>query len=157
MATFTGSHAASTYPVGGAGAANLLHVAWGVYNIATNPTAADIFQFCKVPAGATVIGGYLQAVDLDTGTEAFDFDIGWAANGTDVADPDGFGNLDVLTGDVSVHLPVAGIWVPFAGIIQSAGFKKFAAETTLIGTANVAANATGTGIVKLVAHYVMVD
>lgn len=62
--------------------------------------------------------------------------------------------MGAQTGDASVHLPVAGIWLPFAGIIQSAGYKTFAAETTLIGTVNVDAATGGTGISKLVAWYV---
>lgn len=155
MATVTGSRAASTFPVSGLPIpGGVLGVAWGVYNHASNLAAATVIEYCRVPKGATVIGGFFQAADLDTGIEEIDIDIGWSANGTDVADPDGFGNLDVLTGDVSVHLPVAGIWVPFAGIIQSAGFKTFAAETTLIATVNVDAATGGTGISKLVAYYV---
>lgn len=157
MTTFTAARAASTYPVGGAGPANLLHVAWGVYDIATNPVAADIYEFCKLPAGAIVIGGFVQAVDLDTNaTETLDFDVGWAANAAEAADPDGFGNFGVQTGDASVHLPVAGIYLPFAGIIQSAGFKTFTAETKIIGTAIAAAATGGTGMIKVVVHYVMV-
>lgn len=155
MATLTGSRAASTFPVGGAGQANVLHVAWGTYNLTANPTAADVIEFCKVPAGATVIGGYFQGADIDTGTEELDIDIGWAANGTDAADPDGFGNLGVLTGDVSVHLPVAGIYVPFVNIIQDSGYKTFAAETKIIGTVNVDAQAGGTGVLKVVVFYTM--
>jgi hypothetical protein len=154
MATYTATRAASTFPVSGLPTYPGLGVAWGVYTHATNLAAASIIEYCRVPKGATVIGGFFQATDLDTGTEELDIDIGWAANGTDLADPDGFGNLDVLTGDVSVHVPVAGIWVPFVGIIQSAGFKTFAAETTLIATVNTDAAATGTGLSKLVAFYV---
>ncbi len=156
MATFNAARAVSSFPVPSISHNNGVQgVSFGVYNIATNPTAADIINMCKVPAGATVIAGFIQAVDLDTNaTETIDFDAGWADNGTDVADPDGFGNFGVQTGDASVHLPVAGIWMPFANIIQSAGFKTFAAETTLTIT-NVATAATGgTGIIKMVVWFV---
>ena len=156
MATLTGTRAVSTFPVGGAGQANVLHVAWGTYTLAANPTANDVIEFCKVPKGATVIGGFFQGADIDTGTEALDIDIGWAANGTDVADTDGFGNLGTLDGDaVSMFRPVAGIYYPFTNIIQDSGFKTFAAETTIIGTVNTAANAGGTGLLKVVVYYVM--
>jgi hypothetical protein len=158
MATLTGSHAAASYPVGGAGQANVLHVAWGEYTLAANPSQNDVIEFCKVPAGATVIGGFLQGADIDTGTEAFDLDIGWASNGTDNADTDGFGNFGVMDGDaVSQFRPVAGIYYPFVNIIQDSGHKKFAAETKIIGTVNAAANAGGTGLLKVVVFYVMVD
>jgi hypothetical protein len=156
MATLTGSRAAATFPVGGAGQANVLHVAYGTYTLAVNPTAADVIEFCKVPAGATVIGGFFQAADIDTGTETLDIDIGWASNGTDAADTDGFGNFGTLDGDaVSMFRPVAGIYYPFINIIQDAGFKTFAAETKIIGTVNTAAAAGGTGLLKVVVYYVM--
>lgn len=156
MAILTAARAASTAPVPGLPIPNgVLGVAWGVYSLAANPTAADIIHFCKVPAGATVIGGFLQGSDLDTnGTEELDISIGWAANGTDAVDVDGFGALSVLTGDASVHLPVAGLWLPFANIIQNPGFKTFAAETTLTATINVDAATFTAGVLKMVAWYV---
>lgn len=156
MATFTATRAAATFPVGGLGEANSVKVAFGTIAIGTNPTAGDIYQMCRVPAGATVIGGYLQAVDLDTNaTETLDLDIGWAANGSDAADPDGFGNLGVLTGDASVHLPVAGLYIPFAGVLQSAGPKTFARETTLQVECIATAATGGTGQMTLVAFYII--
>ena len=157
MATLTAARAASTYPVGGSGQANALLVAYGVYNLAANPSISDVIEFCKLPAGAVVHGGYVQAVDLDTNaTETLDIDIGWAANGVEIADPDGFGNFGVQTGDASVHLPVAGIYLPLAGIIQSAGVQAFSAETKVIGTVIAAAATGGTGVIKVVVHYTMV-
>lgn len=156
MATLTGTRAASTFPVGGAASKGVLQVAWGTYTFTANPTIADVIEFCKVPAGATVIGGFYQGADIDTGTETFDMDIGWAANGTDVADPDGFGNFGVQDGDVVAQFrPVAGIYYPFINIIQDSGFKTFAAETKIIGTVVAAAAAGGTGTVKVVVYYVM--
>lgn len=154
MATLTGPRAAATFPTGGPGRANQLHVAWGYYNMATAASANDVIEFCRLPAGATVIGGFLQGADIDTGTESFDIDIGWAANGTDLADTDGFGNFGVLSGDATTErLPVAGIYVPFVNVIQDSGFKTFAAETKVIGTINAAANSGGTGVLKVVVYY----
>lgn len=156
MATLTGTRAASTFPVSGAAGQGVLQVAWGTYTFTANPTIADVVEFCKVPAGATVIGGFYQGADIDTGTETFDMDIGWAANGTDAADPDGFGNFGVQDGDVVAQFrPVAGIYYPFLNIIQDSGYKTFAAETKIIGTVVAAAAAGGTGTVKVVVFYVM--
>ena len=156
MATLTGARAASTFPVGSLSHNNnVLNVAWGVYTLAANPTAADIIRFCRVPAGATVIDGWFIGADIDTGTEALDIDIGWEANGTDAADPDGFGNFGVLTGAAITGLkPVAGIRMPFANILQDAGYKTFAAETYISGTVVAAANAGGTGLLKVIVWYV---
>lgn len=158
MATLTAARAAAGFPVSGPSyLGGVLQVAWGVYNLAANPTAADIIEFCKVPAGATVIGGFVQAADLDTNaTEEIDFDIGWAANADEVADTDGFGNFGALTGDASVHLPVAGIYMPFANVIQDPGFKTFTAETTITGVINVDAATGGTGAIKVVVFYTCV-
>jgi hypothetical protein len=136
--TLTAKQAKDGYPVAGPGDAFSLKVAHGTYVIDVVEDG-DIFEMCKLPAGAVVVGGWIQGGDLDTGIEAIDIDIGWAANGVDLADPDGFGNLGVITGDASVHLPVAGIYIPFAGVLQATGPKKFSAETTIQLEANAAA------------------
>lgn len=156
MATLSATRAASTFPVfKGVGAGNLC-VAYGTYEVATNPTAADIIEFCRVPKGAVVVGGWLMGDDIDTGTEAFDIDIGWAANGTDAADPDGFGNFGVLSGDVITELkPVAGLYNPLQGVLLTSGPQAFAAETVIQGVVNAAANAGGTGTLSLVVLYVV--
>lgn len=153
--TLTATRAASTFPVAGHGFAGTLKAAWGTYDIAANVEDGDIFEMCRVPAGATVIGGYLMGEDLDTGIEAIDLDIGWAANGDEVADPDGFGNLGVITGDTSVHLPVAGIYIPLQGVLAADGPKTFNAETLIQIEANAAAATGGTGRITLVVHYLM--
>lgn len=157
MATLTGPKAAATAPVPGLPVpAGVPGMAWGYYNVASNPTAADVLNICKVPAGATVIMGFVQAADLDTNaSETLDIDVGWAANGAEVADPDGFGNFGVLTGDaVSEFRPVAGIFLPLTNVLQDAGFKNFTAETTITITFT-GTNATLTaGYIKVVLFYV---
>ena len=90
------------------------------------------------------------ARDLETG-----IDVGWRGNGTDVADPDGFGNFGVLTGDaVAEFRPVAGIFLPFTNIIQDAGFKTFAAETTVAITITGAAATLTAGYIKVIVLFV---
>ncbi len=156
MATLTGPRAASTFPVPGLPEQGALGVAWGYYNIATAPTAADIFEMCKLPAGATVIDGWVVAADLDTNAaETLDLDVGWAANGTDLADPDGFGNFGVLTGDaVAEFRPVAGVRLGFANVVQDSGFKTFAAETKVIVTFTGTTATLTAGYLKVIVHYV---
>ena len=157
MATYTTTRAGSTFPVSSAAVPHgVAQVAIGVYDYATNLAAASIIEFCKVPAGATVYGGFVQVSDLDTNaTEEIDFDIGWAANGVDAVDVDGFGNFGVQTGDASVHLPVAGIWMPFVNIIQHPGFKTFSATTTITGVINVDAATLTAGTMKVVVNYIV--
>ena len=59
--TLTATRAASTFPVYKPSGAGLLCVAWGTYAVAANVEDGDIFEMLKVPSGATIVGGYLQA------------------------------------------------------------------------------------------------
>lgn len=156
MATLVGPRAASNFPVPGLPEQGTLGVAWGYYNVASAPSAADVIELCKLPAGATVIGGYLQAQDLDSNAiETLDLDCGWLANGTEAADPDGFGNFGVLTGDAVAELrPVAGIYLPFVNVIQNSGFQTFTAETKVAVTVTAAAATLQAGYLKVVVFYV---
>ena len=153
--TLTADRALSGFPVGGVGPATALHVATGTYKIAANVEDGDIFEMCKLPASAVVVGGMLYAEDLDTNaTETLDMDIGWAANGSDAADPDGFGNLGVWTGDaITDWKVVASNMFPLQGVLITGGPKKFAAETTVQVEANAAAATGGTGTMTLVVYY----
>ena len=130
--------------------------ACGVFTITTALAANDVIQMLRIPAGATVLGGYLRANDIDTGTEALDIDIGWAANGVDSADEDGFGNLGVWTGDVITDLrPEAGVYFPLGGVLNSTGPKTFTVETVIQLDVNAGANAGGTGSIWVVVDYVI--
>ena len=152
MATFTSASAASTEatytPIGG----GVVCAAYGTIEVAANPVAADIYELCKVPAGAKILGGNLYIDDIDTGTEALDMDIGWAA------DTDGLGNLAVITGDVFAAgnvSNVVGLNYPFAGILVDGDFPSFTAETKIIVTCNVTANAFTAGAMSAVVYYVV--
>ena len=152
--TLTAARAAVTHPryVGPGGGA--VCAAHGTYTIAANVEDGDIFEMCWVPAGCTVIGGWLMGPDLDTNaTETLDMMLGWAANGDEVADPNGFGELGVITGDVSVHLGAVGIFMPLAGVLHSAGPKTFNADTLIQVEANAVAATGGTGTITLVVLY----
>lgn len=146
MATLTADRAKATFPISRNVGAGVLCQAWGKYTLAANPTAADIIEFCRVPAGAVVTHGWLRGEDIDTGTETLDIDIGWAANGVEVADPDGFGNFGVVTGDVVTEWkPEVSIFLPLNGVLKS-GPVTFTNETIIQGVVNAAAQAGGTGV-----------
>jgi hypothetical protein len=122
----------------------------------------DIFEMCRVPAGAVIVGGSLYCDDLDTGIEALDMDLGWAANGGsgtfDSADPDGLGNLGVLTGDVFAAgnvSPTAGLIYPFSGVMADGDLPSFTAETTIQIEANAAAGTFTAGALSIVVYYVV--
>ena len=159
--TLTATRGAATFPVFKASGSGIVCAAYGTYEIAANVEDGDIFEMCRLPAGAVVVGGMLYGDDLDTGTETLDMDIGWAANGGsgtyDSADPDGLGNLGVLTGDAFAAgnvSPVAGLMYPLSGVLAGGDLPTFTAETTIQIEANAAAATGGTGTVSLVVYYV---
>lgn len=129
--------------------------AYGEINVAANPADGDIYELVKIPAGATVLGGYLMADDLDTNaTETLDMDIGWAANGTEAADPDGFGNLGVWTGDAITGIkPEVGNYFVLGGVLFTTGPQTFTGETTIQVEANAAAATFAAGKMWVVVHY----
>lgn len=155
MATFTATRAASTFPVFQSHQSGLLCVAWGTITVAAAPADGDIYQMCRVPAGATVLGGYIQADDLDTGTEALDMDVGWAANGVEAADADGFGDLGLWSGDVVANLrPEVGIYYPLGGVLITTGPQTFTNETIIQIECNTAPGTVTAGPMSLVVYYV---
>lgn len=154
IGTVASTRAATGFPVASGGTAGDLKVAFGTYDIGAAVADGDIIQMCRLPRNATVVWGVVYGEDIDTGTEALDMDIGWAANGDEVADPDGFGNGGVITGD-AVGSAEAGVFFPFGGVLKTGGPKTFNAETLIQIEFNVAANAGGTGRLTLVVHYVV--
>jgi hypothetical protein len=159
--TLTSTRAGSTFPAFKPPAAGgAVSAAYGSYEIAAAVEDGDIFEMCVVPPGARLLSGYFYGDDLDTGTEVLDMDMGWAANGGsgtyDAADPDGLGNLGVLTGDTfaagNLSIAVALIY-PFQNLIVELPY--FTKRTKLQIEANVPANAGHVGTISLVAYYVV--
>jgi hypothetical protein len=126
----------------------VVHRVAATFTIGTALAQNDIIKLLKLPAGATVVGGRLQATDIDTGTEALDIDIGWAANGAENADPDGFGNLGVWTGDSNNDFA-------FGNALWATGPQSFTNETDIQLVVNAAANAGGTGTIWMVIDYIL--
>jgi hypothetical protein len=127
--TLTGLRAARTFPAQGAGWASAPVTVWGHYAIAANVEDGDIFELCKTPtqgSGFLLLGGWVSADDMDSGTEALDMDLGWAANGSasaatiktawgqsftdsgNAASATGLGNFGVWSGDAITDLMPAG-------------------------------------------------
>lgn len=152
--TLTSTRAAATFPLQGDGWAGNIKVAFGTYAIGAAVEDGDIFEMCKVPAGCTVFGGMVYADDIDTGTEALDMDVGWAANGDEVADPNGLGDFGTWTGDTSTTKPEVGNYFMLGGVLRSAGPKTFARPTTIQIEANTASNAGHTGQITVVVYYI---
>ena len=154
MATLTGSRAAADFPVFQPQGTGINGVAYGSYTFSANPTAGDIIQLCRLPAGAVVLGGWLRSGDIDTnGTPTIDVDVGWAANGVEAADPDGLGNFGTLNGTaVANYLPEGGILVPLNGTLI-AGPVAFSAETVIQAVVNTAAATFAAATFTVVVFY----
>lgn len=150
--TFTADRAASTLPVYKNIGAGNVSVAYGTYTLAEVPEVGDIWQLCKLPAGAVVVGGYFAASDIDTGVETLDIDLGWAANGAEAADSDGFANMGVISGDsvVDVTNGVVANMRP----LGFTSFPTFTKETTVQAQCVAVAAAGGTGTISCVIYYV---
>lgn len=155
MATFTAARAASTFPVAKTVGGGALHAAHGVIEVTAAPAVGDIYQMCRVPAGAVIVGGMIYGDDLDTNvTETLDIDVGWADNGVDVADPDGLGNLGVMgTDTVAGVKPEAGYQYPLGGVLITDGPKTLAAETIIQVTVVAAAATFAAGTLAVVVYY----
>jgi len=154
MTTFTATRAAATFPVAQSHIAGTLCRAWGTIAVTDAPADDDIYQMCRVPAGATITGGYLHTEDLDQhGTETLDLMVGWAANGSDAADPNGLMLAATLTGDISVHLDVASTMLFFGGVLTGAGPKTLENETIIQVECNTAAATFNAGQMSLYVDY----
>lgn len=127
MATVTAARAASTFPAFTGMGAGALCRAYGHYDFAAEPAAADVLEICRIPRGATILGGFIRMADMDTNaTETLDFDVGTSA------DPDMLGNFGVQTGDsVTGYLPEGGILLPLHGLLASSGPITVTGETVI--------------------------
>lgn len=143
----------------------LVCCARGTYEVAAQVEDGDIFEMCKVPAGAVILAAFLYADDLDTGTEVLDMDVGWAANGGsgtyDSADPDGLGDLGAWLGDAST-LPNIFNGTGTMMVLPSPHFGNgdlpfFTKETTIQVEANTPANTFAAGAMTVVVLYVVDD
>lgn len=162
MATVTTNQFTYGVPAGHGLSGNVK--AWfGKYTYTAAASANDLISLFNLPKNCLTLWGFVATDDIDTGTEALDIDIGFTANGggaatltvsdtttwtnanSGVADPDGFVNGGVFTGDAITDLAPAGTnWRPF---MHETGPKYFSEETLVQAKIIAAANAGGTGTV----------
>jgi hypothetical protein len=109
---------------------------------------------CRTPKGAVILDVSIFGQDIDTGTEALDFDAGYAANGVDVADTDAWGVFVNVTGD-GIGNDTVGVRLFGGGVLASGGPKTLNAETLHQITFNAAANAGGTGRLNMLVYYIV--
>lgn len=157
--TLTSVRARSNFPSNSHGFSAAGYLVWGTINIAEDPEDGDIWEMCKVPAGFLMISGALCTDDIDTGTEAVDIDLGWAANGggsttwkspwgteytnaAASADPDGLVDTGVLSGDSVPNIKSNGTNYRPIVLPEPLWFSN---ETTIQLEANAAAGTFAAG------------
>jgi len=146
MATYQSDQYAQNLTYNGIVPSGVVHRVAAKFTITTALAVNDVVKMLRLPAGATVVEGRLKATDIDTGTETLDIDIGWAANGVDVADEDGYGNLGVWTGDSNNDFA-------FGNDLWTTGPRTFTVPTDIQLDVNAAANAGGTGVIWMIIDY----
>jgi len=154
IGTVSSAQVASGKPVAGHGFAGNLKVAYGTYNIGSAVAQNDVIQMCRTPKGAVILDVAIFGQDIDTGTEALDFDAGYAANGVDAADTDAWGVFVNVTGD-GIGNDTATVRLFGAGVLASGGPKTLSAETVHQIIFNAAANAGGTGRLNMLVYYII--
>ncbi len=150
---FTRTYGGVDDPAAAVASGASLQTLYRVVDITTIAVATNTVDIGYLPKGAIPVGGYFSCVDLDTGTEALDMDLGITANGVDSADPDFFMNGGTFTGDAITDLPLTNssnirfLTGPFP-------VTQLGAKTLVQMITNTAANATGTGKFVVCIHYI---
>lgn len=128
--------------VGGA-----VQFAYDEYSLTADLAANDVIKLMKLPAGARVLDVVVNSADLDSGATG-EIKVGWAANGVDAADDDGF-----ITA-LDIHTAAAA--KAMSSLQAAAGyFKKFTVETQVEIVISGDTNATS-GKIMLGVQYVVV-
>lgn len=157
MTTFTAARAASTFPVTKPSTAGVVCAAYGAIAVAVNPVAADIYELCRVPAGAVVLGGILYSGDMDTNaTETLNLSLGWEDNGVDGASAAGLGLFGVMGTDTVAGIKAeAGYQYIFGGALITGGPQAFTKETIIAATCVATAATFAAGTLSCVVYYIV--
>ncbi len=133
---------------------NIIQSLYRIIDVTTIAVATNTIDIGYLPKGAIPIGGYFACVDMDTGTEALDMDLGITANGVDVADPDFFMNGGLFSGDAITDLPFTNS-ANYRVLTGPFPVTQLGAKTLVQQITNTAANATGTGKFVVRIDYIM--
>lgn len=154
------SKATTAWPVPAYGMGGAAQAQYGHATFSANPTDGDTVPLFWLPANCTVLFAVFWLSDVDTGTEQWDMDIGWEANGVESADADGFGNFGVWASAAVTNVkPETGTMRFLGGVTltgASGGFPHFSAPTRVVATVNDNATASfQAGTLRYVFFYKM--
>jgi hypothetical protein len=152
MAIRTSPQADSRQPLAMPASGGAICAATGVLTVATAPRVNDIWRMVRLPRNIQVVGGFVYASVLDSGTpKTLDLDFGWEASGDEAADPAGFGKASVNIND-PVNAEAAGYQFMFGGVLK-AGPKVFPYEMVLSFKVIAQPAAFSPGTLSVVALY----
>lgn len=151
---FTRTRADLNAPVPSPSDAGVLMCLYAIIDVTTIAVGTNTVDIGYLPKGAIPVGGYFACVDMDTGTEALDMDLGITANGVDSADPDFFMNGGLFSGDAITDLPFTNS-ANFRPLTGPFPVMQLGAKTLVQHITNTAANATGTGKFVVCINYIM--
>ena len=116
MATSTATRAAATFPVQPV-RRPVLCAAWGTSKARPIPSRLDVYEMCRIPKGAVVVGGWTwPTTSTPTPPKRSISTSAGSPTAPMAADPDGFGNLGVMGTDTVAGIkPEAGYNFPFGG------------------------------------------
>ena len=118
---------------------------YGEKTFTVAPSANDVIKMFKMPIGFTPIFGYLMGDDIDSGTETLELDVGITGDTTKYL------NSGVLTGDAVSGVNITtGIRIALQEDLMTEPAAALTSETDLIVTVTAAANAGGTGTIKVI-------
>lgn len=151
---FTRTRADLNAPVPSPGEAGDLKVLYAIIDVTTIAVGTNTVDVGYLPKGAIPVGGYFACVDMDTGTETLDMDLGITANGVDSADPDFFMNGGLFSGDAITDLVLTNS-ANFRPLTGPFPVTQLGAKTLVQHITNTAANSTGTGKFVVCIHYIL--
>jgi hypothetical protein len=169
MATVTAARGAAAVQPFKCSIAGVLLAAYGYYSFAANPTAADIYKMCRLPARSLVLGGEFSMFNTDTSGATIDIDLGWLDNGDGSAtytasdgtiytntasstSSTGFLDIGVMNATAVTNVLATGAnWRP---IPLLTGPLFFTQETDIIATIVAAANTFAAGAMTCVLRYI---
>lgn len=132
-------------PVPGVGAAGDVKVLYGEKTFTAAPSSSDVIKMFVIPKGFVPLYGWLMGDDIDTGTETLELDVGITGDTTKYL------NSGVVSGDTIANEKITvGIKIPLQEDLMTEPAAAFTADTDCLVTVTAAANAGGTGTVKVI-------
>lgn len=157
MTVFKAVRSTENFPISSPSIAGVMCCSYGIihFPLSNHPQTGDIIEMCRIPAGATIIGGRLCSGQLDQESLAeFEFDMGWADNGVEPASSDGLGNLgEAVAPPFACYKFEEGYMMPLQGDFMRDGPLTFTNKTIIQVTIIAGANNPIAGNMSMMVYF----